>query len=214
MAVRRKRRKLQMFYNIQNNNAPRYLCDLIPPTIQSTTVYPLRNGSDIIMPFCRLSNTYDSFIPSTIRQWNSLDPSLRNVDSIVKLKAELRKRKDLSQVPKHYEIGPRKLNIILTQLRCSASFLNYDLFQVNIVSDPSCRCGANREDSYHFFFDCSHYSNIRHTLFQNLNWLPNYCALDLTLLTCGNPTLPYEQNEIIFKHVFEYIKRSERFLVI
>jgi hypothetical protein len=34
-------------------------------------------------------------------------------------------------------------------LLCFASFLNYDLFQVNIVSDPSCRCGANREDSYH-----------------------------------------------------------------
>jgi hypothetical protein len=48
----------------------------------------------------------------------------------------------------------------------------------------------------------------------NLNWLPNYCALDLTLLTCGNPTLPYEQNELIFKHLFEYIKRSERFLVV
>ena len=46
--------------------------------------------------------------------------------------------KQISQVPKHYEIGPRKLNIILTQLRCFASFLNYDLFQVNIVSDPSC----------------------------------------------------------------------------
>ena len=136
------------------------------------------------------------------------------MDSIAKFKAELRKRKNISQVPKHYEIGPRKLNIILTQLRCFASFLNYDLFQVNIVSNPSCRCGANREDSYHFFFDCSHYSNIRHTLFQNLNWLPNYCALDLTLLTCGNPTLPYEQNEIIFKHVFEYIKRSERFLIV
>jgi hypothetical protein len=101
-----------MFYNIQNNNASMYLCDLIPPSIQSTTVYPLRNGSDIKMPFCRLSNTYDSFIPSTIRQWNSLDPSLRNVDSIAKFKAELRKRKDISQVPKHYEIGPRKLNII------------------------------------------------------------------------------------------------------
>jgi hypothetical protein len=51
----RKRRKSQMFYNIQNNNAPMYLCDLIPPSIQSTTVYPLRNGSDIKMPFCRLS---------------------------------------------------------------------------------------------------------------------------------------------------------------
>ena len=35
LTERRERRKLQMFYNIQNNNAPRYLCDLIPPTIQS-----------------------------------------------------------------------------------------------------------------------------------------------------------------------------------
>jgi hypothetical protein len=41
--------ELQMFYNIQNNNAPMYFCDLIPPTIQSTTVYPLRNGSNIII---------------------------------------------------------------------------------------------------------------------------------------------------------------------
>jgi hypothetical protein len=50
-----------------------------------TTVYPLRNGSDIIIPFYRVSNTYDSFIPSTIRHWNSLDPLIRNVDSIAKL---------------------------------------------------------------------------------------------------------------------------------
>ena len=39
LAERRKRSKLQMFYNMQNNNAPIYLCDLIPPSIQSTTVY-------------------------------------------------------------------------------------------------------------------------------------------------------------------------------
>jgi hypothetical protein len=88
LTERRKRRKLQMFHNIQNNNAPMYLCDLIPSSIQSTPVYPLRNGSDIIIPFCRLSNTYYSFIPSTIRQWNSLDPSLRNVDYIAKFKTE------------------------------------------------------------------------------------------------------------------------------
>ena len=69
-------------------------------------------------------------------QLNSLDPSIRNVDSIAQFKTELRKRKDISQVPKDYEIGPRKLNIILTQLRCFASFLNYDLFQVNIDLRP------------------------------------------------------------------------------
>ena len=65
-------------------------------------------------------------------EWNSLNPSLRNVESIANFKTELRKLKDIRQVPKHYEIGPRKLNIALTQLRCFASFLNYDLFQVNI----------------------------------------------------------------------------------
>jgi hypothetical protein len=184
LTERRKRRKLQMFYNIQNNNAPRYLCGLIPPTIQSTTVYPLR-----------------------------INPSLRNVDSIAKFKSELRKQKYIRQVPKHYEIGPRTLNIALTQLRCFASFLNYDLFQVNIVSDPSCRCGANREDSYHLFCDCSHYANMRNTLFHNLSWLPNDCGIDLKLLTSGNLILSTEQNKIILKHMFEYIKRSERFLV-
>jgi hypothetical protein len=95
-----------------------------------------------------------------------------------------------------------KRNIILTQLRCFVSFFNYDLFQVNIVSDPSCRCGANREDSYHFFFDCSHYANMRYKLFHNLSWLPNDCAIDLKLLTSGNPIFSNEQNEVIFKHVF------------
>jgi hypothetical protein len=30
LTERRKRRKLQMFYNIHNNDAPRYLCDLGP----------------------------------------------------------------------------------------------------------------------------------------------------------------------------------------
>jgi hypothetical protein len=188
LTERRKSRKLQMFSNIQDNNAPKYLCDLIPPTIQSTIVYPLRNGSDIIIPLCRLSITCDSFIPSTIRQWNSLNPSLRNVKYIAKFKTELiiRKQKDIRQIPKHYEIGPRKLNIALTQLRCFASLLNYDLFQVNIVSYPSDRCRANREDLYHFFFDRSHYANMRYTLFHNLSWLPK-------LLTSGNPILTNEQ---------------------
>ena len=40
-------------------------------------------------------------------------------------------------VPKHYFYGTRILHIILTQLRSSASFLNYDLFRVGTVSDTS-----------------------------------------------------------------------------
>ena len=52
----------------KNGSTPPYLLDLIPPTIQSTTIYPLRNGNDIIIPFCRLSLTRDSFVPATVRE--------------------------------------------------------------------------------------------------------------------------------------------------
>jgi hypothetical protein len=46
LSARRKRRKLQLLYNIVNKNTPNYLCTLIPPTIQRTSVHPLRNGND------------------------------------------------------------------------------------------------------------------------------------------------------------------------
>ena len=64
------------FYYIVNKNTPNYLCTLIPPTMQSTSVYPLRNWNDIILPFCRLSSTRDSFILSTIKMWNSLNNTI------------------------------------------------------------------------------------------------------------------------------------------
>jgi hypothetical protein len=59
--------------------------------MQSTSVYPLRNGNDIILPFCRLSSARDSFIPSTIQMWNSLNNNIRNVDTLSKFKSELKK---------------------------------------------------------------------------------------------------------------------------
>jgi hypothetical protein len=122
---RRTRRKLQLFYNIQNGSTPSYLLDLIPPTIQSTTIYSLQNGNDIIVPFCRLSLTRDSFVPATVREWNSLNLSVRILDTLSKFKKAICISISMP-IPRHYSYGPRKLNIILTQLRCNASFLNYD----------------------------------------------------------------------------------------
>ena len=67
-----------------------YLCRQIPPTIQSITVYPLKNRSDIIVSYCRVPLTNDSFISSTIRECDSLDISVRNVDFLNQSKTELR----------------------------------------------------------------------------------------------------------------------------
>ena len=110
--------------------APEYL-RLVPPTFQSTTIYPLRNGDDLIVPFCRLSITNSSFISSTAKEWNKLDIAIRKLDSLSKFKNAIRLNSQSNKisVPKLYHYGPRKLNLILTQLRCTASFLNHDLYK-------------------------------------------------------------------------------------
>ena len=68
--------------------APAYLRHLVPSTIQSTTIYmyPLRNGDNLIVPFCRLSMPNSSFIPSTIKEWNKLDIAIRKLDSLSQFK--------------------------------------------------------------------------------------------------------------------------------
>ena len=58
------------YFNIKNEHAPNYLRELIPPAVQITSIYPLRNGSNLIIPLCRLSITTESFIPSTVKFWN------------------------------------------------------------------------------------------------------------------------------------------------
>ena len=92
-------------------------------------------------------------------------------------------------MPKHFAYSPRGLNIILTQLRCSASFLNYDLYRINILADHSCDCGAPREDVQHFFLHCPRYTELRQML---LHLVP--LTVNTDLLTKGNYDLSYQEN--------------------
>ena len=75
-----------------------------------------------------------------------------NFDTLTKFKKAIRKEQsdNTKRIPKHFYYGPRNLNIILTQLRNSYSFLNYDLSKANIVNDGACSCGAPREDAFHY----------------------------------------------------------------
>jgi hypothetical protein len=176
--------------------------------------HPLRNGDDLIVPFCRLSITNSSFIPSTAKEWNKLDIAIRKLDSLSKFKNAIRLNSQSNKisVPKLYHYGPRKLNLILTQLRCTASFLNYDLYNVHILSIPACSCGAPQEDANHFCFVCTKYSEIRNYLFLSISDLSK--LINTSLLTSGNETLSYAFNCFIFYSVFRFIKRSKRFLIV
>ena len=147
LSERRCRRKLQLLFNIKCGMAPEYLRHLVLPTIQSTTIYHLRNGDNLIVPVCRLSITNSSFIPSTVKEWNTLDIAIRKFDSLSKFKNAIRLNSQSNKisVPKLYYYGPRKINVILTQLRCTASFLNHDLYKVHILFSPACSCCASKK---------------------------------------------------------------------
>jgi hypothetical protein len=62
---------------------------------------------------------------ATVREWNSLNLSVRNLDTSSKFKRVIRSSSSMP-ILRHYSYVPRKLNIILAHLRCNASFLNYD----------------------------------------------------------------------------------------
>ena len=141
-------------------------------------------------------------------------------------------------IQRHHSYGPRKLNILLAQLRCNASFLSYDLCKVQIVSNTSCNCGAPCENStscncgapcenstscncgapcehsHHFFCDCDKYTDNREILFDSLNWLSSSINIDVKLLTKGSDFLTYQENTTIFKLAFKYIKDSKRFTIV
>jgi hypothetical protein len=53
---------------------------------------------------------------------SSLDPSIRNVDYIAKFKTDLRKWKDISQVPKHYEIKDTQVHYYFVYYKTFAIF--------------------------------------------------------------------------------------------
>ena len=81
------------------------------------------------------------------------------------------------------------MNNILTQLRSSASVLNYDLFRVGIVADSSCRCGVALENLKHFFLDCPIYLEARTTLIGYLNMVTTCYNLDIKGVGLANPNL-------------------------
>jgi len=154
-----------------------------------------------------------SFIHSTVKEWNKFYTAIRKLDSLSKFKNALclNSQSNKISVAKLYYYGPRKLNVILAQLRCTASFLNHDLFKVNILSRPACSCSAPQEDANHFYFVFTKYSEIRNDMFLSISKLSS--LMNTSLLPSGSATLSYADNCFIFYSVFRFIERSKRFLI-
>ena len=123
---RRKKHKLTLFYKMVNNFTPSYLSSLVPQPVNAASAYNLHNQNNIQSIATRTNYYFNSFLPSTIREWNSIPLDTRNSGSIETFKRKL--NRDVTCVPKYYFDGNRKLQVLHSRLRTNCSSLNHDLF--------------------------------------------------------------------------------------
>ena len=202
---RRQDHKFTLFYKMFNQLTPVYLSSLIPQQVNAISHHNLRNSNDIHTIRSNTSLYHNSFLPSTLRQWNSLPVEVRQLNTLSSFKTFL--KKDLQSVPTYYCCGSRKAQIRHARLRTGCSSLNMDLFHKNITESPLCRCGSI-EDTQHYFFHCRFYQGPRNTL---LNACTTYQNPSLSLLLFGSSTLSLEANIAILEHVHKYILDNKRF---
>ena len=158
LSSRRNKHKLQLFYKIQNDLSPNYLSSLVPPTVGSTSTYPLRNSKNLHTIYVLNSQLYsNSFLPSAIRDWNELPEEIRSAPSLSAFKHKL--NRNIRVPPKFYFTGKRLGQIYHARLRTICSSLNIHLFSKKLTDSPLCACGSV-EDTYHYLLVCNRFSNI------------------------------------------------------
>ena len=181
LAERRKKKKLTLMYKIINNDAPSYLTSLLPHRVNEISNYNLRDNENFEIPFSRLCTFETSFFPSTLKLWNDLDQSFRNLPTLSQFKRRLKKQLIRSNTYSATSREERTGDIILSRIRHKCSSLQADLYSVNIVTNPFCTCGPYIENAEHFFFECSHFDNQRTHLMASLSNVVNI-TLDLLLM--------------------------------
>ena len=86
---------MSIFYRILHNEAPTYLNGMIPPIVQNTNRYNLRNSSDTCTLRCRTNLYYNAFLPSTVRAWNTLPVEIKQATSLASFKRILNRQSTL-----------------------------------------------------------------------------------------------------------------------
>ena len=95
-------------------------------------------------------------------------------------------------------------------MRIGCSKLKYDLcYNLHVINNPSCPCGALVEDANHFFLSCPNYDNLRLELF---NAISVYSEVTIQIILHGNVNLNINLNKAIVDAVHLYIEKTNRFL--
>ena len=205
ISQRRRKHKLILMYKMNTNNVPNYLQSLLPATVGSSNNYSLRNSSHLQTIQARTSLYSNSFLPSTVSEWNNLPDNVKNAESIISFKRLINTNRPIPNILFSY--GERRSQLLHTRLRTNCSALNEHLFRRNIITSPLCLCGRH-ETTSHYFLECTHYVHIRGELFNSISVYSVPC---IETILYGDNTRDYLTNTKIADAVHKFIIKSKRF---
>jgi hypothetical protein len=223
LKTRRKNHRLTNMFKIQNNLTPPYLRDLCPPLTRERTTYDLRTGLNITEPTQRTSTYQKSFFPLSIKDWNALNPKIRNLPSINSFKEYFKKSSPFKIKPLyHHNCSSASINH--TRIRLGLSGLSSQRHDYHHIPTSICpTCAARKEDPNHFFILCPTYSIPRQVFLQSICDILHHNNIDINftsrafrnlfinIILRGLPTLSVQTNIDIFNITQTFIKESHRF---
>ena len=135
-----------------------YLFHHIP---EETTLNASLRSNITRPPFPRTERYDNSFFPSCINSWNTLDNSIKSLPSLQEFKYNLNK---LIR-PKGNSFCTIRDNFgikLLTKIRVTFSDLRDHRYNhtFNCIN-PTCSCGLDDETSVHYLLCCQRYVNLR-----------------------------------------------------
>jgi len=82
------------------------MCDLLLPYLPTEPNYNL-SCNQLHAPQCRAESYSKSFLPSTIRAWNSVPDHLKSITFVAQFKSELKRYRNRISPPPYYNLGNR-----------------------------------------------------------------------------------------------------------
>ena len=129
-ACRRRKHRLILLYKMKHGLTPNYLTHMIPNRSQDR--YPPRNAESIPLLNVETQQYASSFLPATIRVWNSLSPETQQADTLHIFKSKLQTHPRRSTLL--YNVSARRNQILHCRLRLGFSSLNHDLHRKTLLT--------------------------------------------------------------------------------
>ena len=82
LAYRRYKHRISLFYKMFHCLVPPYLISLIPSLVSENSNYNLRNSQNLQTMVCRTNIYKNSFLPTTISEWNAFPIEIRNLETL------------------------------------------------------------------------------------------------------------------------------------